>query len=192
MHHQIDGTLYVPNDLDFVNPREKLKGQRYCYVAAIHGPSPDPNCWYVMTNVGLSSFVGIIHGSVEIFVAQISAGDYHGNFKSEICLKWSNEMLCLHLHVVYQANVGQVLDDRRTSFHHAVPHQINMDNAKYHKAKQDGTPAIKDFKMKDGSAVAYMRANDFNLPLLRPGQRLYYRNGYIEVMREYFANVVPL
>lgn len=67
-----------------------------------------------------------------------------------------------------------------------------MDNAKYHKAMQDGTPAIKDLKMKDGSAAAYMRANNLQLQPLRPGQKRYYRDDYIQVIRGHIASAVPL
>ena len=110
-------SLWDPNDEQDLQTRDKHKGGRCCFCAAIKGPNPR-----VRRPRGPEDKAGLIRESIWIFCPQQKpgksnphAGDYHKNFQGDNYEAWFRDQLLPSL---------------------TVPSLIHVDNAKYHKRRQ--------------------------------------------------------
>ncbi|RHY94243.1 hypothetical protein DYB35_001234 [Aphanomyces astaci] len=114
IHHHYkchNDSLYDPNDSLDKAPKEKHKGRRYCFIAAILD-APTVDCQLM----GLDIFTGGKSTAKE-------PKDYHGMFNHEYYVTWFGKLL----------NELDAL--------HVVNAWIVMDNAKYHKGLPSDTPS---------------------------------------------------
>ena len=113
-YNRNDDSLWDPNDeMDIQYGKAKNKGRRYCFIAAIQGPSPDGK-----------EEAGLVPNSVWRFCPQKksdSRGDYHKVFNSSNFVAWWRDQLLPNL---------------------THPSIIYMDNAKYHKTYDASVPKV--------------------------------------------------
>lgn len=110
-YNRLENSLYDPNDVLDTATAPPAKGRRYCFLAAIQGPS-----------ISTSAPAGLVPGSVWAFcpqAASASRGDYHKNFNGKNFVKWWKDQLLPNLH---------------------EPSLIIMDNAAYHKTIPESAP----------------------------------------------------
>jgi hypothetical protein len=98
--------------------KEKHKGHRYCFCAAIQGPDP---CVAEATEA--EDLAGLVPGLIWAFCPQKKGdhlGDYHKVFNSKNYIKWFRDQLISNLH---------------------QPSLIMLDNAAYHCVYGKGAPS---------------------------------------------------
>jgi transposase len=131
-YHRNYDSIWDPNDEQDVKfAKDPAKGRRYCFAAAIRGPNPR-----VASPTG-DDRAGVVPGTRWAFCPQKKEdhkGDYHKVFKASNFLQWWKESLLPNL---------------------KEPSVIMLDNAKYHKTRPLGTPAVD--KMKKEEVALYMR-----------------------------------
>ena len=130
-HYQrFDKLIWDPKDKQDLQCKSAHKGKRYCFIAAIQGPSP--------TDKTLKGdFAGLVSGSFWQFCPNQGAqtNNYHKAFNSSNFTAWWKEKLFTNLH------------ERSI---------IIMDNAKYHLGYSESVP--KPDKMKKCECISYLEA----------------------------------
>jgi transposase len=117
-YNRLEDSLWDPNDEQDLSYRAPAKGRRYCFAAAIQGPSARATAESSLQK----DKAGLVRGSFWAFCPQRAdehTGDYHKVFNSENFLNWWKEQLL--------PSLGE-------------PRMIIIDNASYHKTKPAGTP----------------------------------------------------
>ena len=121
-YHRNDDSLWDPNDdQDVQHKKAPAKGRRYCFAAAIQGPS-----W---KSIGTSG--GLVPGSLWKFCPQKKGGhqgDYHKVFDSKNFLTWWKDQLLPNL---------------------TEPCVIMLDNASYHCCRHPDTPNASRMKKQE-------------------------------------------
>lgn len=118
-HHQKKIGIFDPTDLQYIQPRKKHKGQRYCFIAAIRERNPNA----AADSTVESDQAGLVPNSFWFFCPNKSAqkGDYHKAFNGQNFVKWFREQLLPNL---------------------SEPSLIRLDNAKYHCTMPASTPKV--------------------------------------------------
>jgi hypothetical protein len=137
IHHHYrwkDDSIWDPNDhQDVVTSKDKYKGSRYCFCAAIQGPNPRVNP--PVLNIDKA---GLVPNSLWEFCPQKASdhdGDYHKVFHGENYVHWWWTKLLPNL---------------------KQPSLIILDNAKYHLVYGEHVP--KWSKMKKAECVAFLQS----------------------------------
>jgi hypothetical protein len=117
-YHWNEDSLWDPNDdQDVIYQKEKHKGGRNCFCAAIQGPNPR-----VEEATEAEDKAGLVPGTVWAFCPQKKSnhqGDYHKVFNGDKYIKWFRGQLLANLH---------------------QPLLIMLDNAAYHCVYGVGVP----------------------------------------------------
>jgi hypothetical protein len=134
-YHRNEDSLYDPNDeQDVIYQKEKHKGRRYCFCAAIQGPDP-----HVAEATEAEDLAGLVPGSIWAFCPQKKGdhlGDYHKVFNSDNYIKWFRDQLISNLH---------------------QPSLIMLDNAAYHCVHGPDVPQW--YRLKRQECIDYLMAN---------------------------------
>jgi hypothetical protein len=95
-HHNEDSLYDLEDDKDVIYQKEKHKGRRYCFCAAIQGPNPR-----VEATDAEDLLAGLVPGSIWAFCPQKKGdhlGDYHKVFNGDNCITWFRDQLISNLH----------------------------------------------------------------------------------------------
>jgi transposase len=137
-YHRLTDSLWDPNDdQDLQFGKDKHKGRRYCFCAAIQGPDPRVDMPAIP-----GEMANLVEGSVWAFCPQKKGdhhGDYHKVFNGTNYVQWFRNQLLPNLH---------------------QPSMIMLDNAKYHSVKGDDVPKVSGMRKAD--CVAYLLFNGIN------------------------------
>lgn len=135
-----DDSIWDPNDeQDVKTAKDKHKGRRYCFCAAIQGPNPR-----AAVPVLNEDKAGVVPGSIWAFCPQKKKdhqGDYHKVFNGDNYVKWWTHQLLPNL---------------------KVPSIIILDNAAYHVVHGPDVP--KWSKMKKNECKDYLQQK--NVPFV--------------------------
>jgi hypothetical protein len=95
-YHCNEDSLFDPNnEQDVIYQKEKHKGRRYCFCAAIRGPNP------LGEEATEDDKTGLVPGSVWAFCPQKKSnhqGDYHKVFNGTNYIAWFHNQLVANLH----------------------------------------------------------------------------------------------
>jgi hypothetical protein len=136
-YHRNEDSLWDPNDDDdVIYQKEKHKGRRYCFCAAIQGPDP---CVKVEAHQEPEDKAGLVPGFI-LAVCPEKKGDhlrdYHNVFNSDNYITWFRDQLLANLH---------------------QPSLIMLDNAAYHCVYGGDVP--KWHKLKKQECIDYLMVN---------------------------------
>jgi hypothetical protein len=124
-------SLFNPDDNeDVIYQKEKHKGRRYCFCAAIQGPN------HPLGSEAPEDLAGLVPGSIWAFCPQKKAdhqGDYHKVFNGDNYIAWFRDQLIVNLH---QASL------------------IMIDNVAYHCVYGEGVPQW--YRMKKQECINYL------------------------------------
>jgi hypothetical protein len=135
-YHRNEDSLFNPNDeQDVIYQKEKHKGRRYCFYAAIQGPDPRVEA----PEEPAEAQVGLVPGSIWAFCPQKKSdhkGDYHRVFNGDNYIVWFRDQLLANLH---------------------QPSLIMLDNAAYHCVYGEGVPQW--YKLKKQECIDSLSTN---------------------------------
>jgi hypothetical protein len=132
-HRNEDSLFYPSNNQDVIYQKEKHKGRRYCFCAAIQGPNP------LGEEEAPEDLAGFVPGTVWAFCPQKKSnhkGDYHKVFNGDNYIVWFRDQLLANLH---------------------QPSFIMLDNAAYHCVYGEGVPQW--YKLKKQECIDYLSTN---------------------------------
>jgi hypothetical protein len=133
-YHPNEDSLFDPSDdQDVIYQKEKHKGHRYCFCAAIQGPNPLRG-----DGEAPEDLAGLVPGSIWAFCPQKKAnhqGDYHKVFNGDNYIVWFRDQLLANLH---------------------QPSLIMLDNAAYHCVYGPDVPQW--YRMKKQECIDYLTA----------------------------------
>jgi hypothetical protein len=136
-YHRNEDSLWDPNDdQDVIYQKEKHKGRRYCFCAAIQGPDPRV---VVEAHQEPEDKAGMVPGSIWAFCPQKKSnhqGDYHKVFNGTNYIAWFCDQLIANLH---------------------QPSLIMLDNAAYHCVHGPDVPQW--YRLKRQECIDYLTVN---------------------------------
>ena len=151
-----------------------------------------------MTSCAHFIYIGMLKESILVFPAQKDTGDYHGNFKASMYEKWFKERLRKNNDYAY-ARTFYMSMQLHTMSHIPVmiiyivakltrPSLIVLDNASYHKRKQDGTPNSNTMKIEQLKQYC----EEHHIPVSSSnGCPRIYREDYKQAVQAYIQANVP-